>query len=228
MSILLEVIVTSLEEAQEAEAGGADRVELLSSPEHAGLTPPLALVESVLEAVSIPVRVMLRPRSSMTIGNAGEIIELRETAARFARLPIDGLVAGYIRKGLIDEPVMQQILAAAPNTRFTFHRAFDRIHEQSRAIDVLKGLAQIDRVLASAGSGEWGSRVEALAALQSAAAPQIGIIYAVGRDVSRIADLRRLKGDTEVHVGRAARYPPTRAGAVSRVRVAALKRALNS
>jgi copper homeostasis protein len=226
VSALLEVIVTGVEEAREAEAGGADRLELLSSPEHAGLTPSLAIVEQVLQAVSIPVRVMLRPRPSMSIRNAAELEQLQQIAAQLSRLPLDGIVAGFIRQGAVDEPAMRQIVASAPETRFTFHRAFDKVHDQSRALEVLKRIAPVDRLLTPAGKGGWQTRVAAFSSLQAAAGPELKIIFAVGRDAYRIADLRSLGIDLEIHVGRAARHPQTLAGAVSRKRIAALKHAL--
>jgi len=76
MSALLEVIVTSVEEAVEAQAGGADRLELLAAPEHAGLTPSCSTVENVVRSVSIPVRVMLRDEPSMSVGSSAEFAEL--------------------------------------------------------------------------------------------------------------------------------------------------------
>ena len=51
---LLEVIVTSVDEARAAEEGGADRLELLRDLDVEGLTPVLALVEDVLASVTIP------------------------------------------------------------------------------------------------------------------------------------------------------------------------------
>jgi copper homeostasis protein len=227
MSSLLEVIVTSVEESLEAEAGGADRLELLAAPEHAGLTPSLAVVESVLRAVSIRVRVMLRNNPSMMIENASELDALLESAAQFSKLPIDGLVVGFNKEGAVDDHAMRRISAAACGTPITFHRAFDVLPDKAHAIEALKQIPQVDRLLTGGGSGEWSSRVASIAKWQRAAAPQMAILFAVGRDVSRIADLRNLEHDAEVHVGRAARDPQTNSGAISRAQISAIKRALD-
>ena len=61
---LLEVIVTSVGEACEAEEGGAGRLELVRDLASEGLTPSSSIIEEVLAAVSIPVRVMLRDAHS--------------------------------------------------------------------------------------------------------------------------------------------------------------------
>ena len=62
--IVLEVIVESVADAREAARGGADRLEVVRALELGGLTPPLTLVREIAEAVSLPLRVMVR-------GNAG-------------------------------------------------------------------------------------------------------------------------------------------------------------
>jgi copper homeostasis protein len=58
--LTLEVIATGVADAVAAEQGGADRIELVADLARGGMTPPLAVVESVLDRVGIPVRVMLR------------------------------------------------------------------------------------------------------------------------------------------------------------------------
>ena len=59
---ILEVIVSSLEDAKQAEAGGADRLEVVRDLEVGGLTPDFQLVEQIAGAVRIPIRVMLREK----------------------------------------------------------------------------------------------------------------------------------------------------------------------
>ena len=70
----LEVIVNSLEEAAAAESYGADRLEVIRSPEQGGLTPEIEIVRAIAETVSIPVRVMVRARDSMSIGSREELL----------------------------------------------------------------------------------------------------------------------------------------------------------
>ena len=60
--MLLELCVASVEDALAAEAGGADRIELNAALELSGLTPSLATLLEIKQAVSLPVVVMIRPR----------------------------------------------------------------------------------------------------------------------------------------------------------------------
>ncbi len=57
---VLEVIACSVSDAVEAQHGGAGRLEIIRDFERGGMTPPLKLVQDILGAVRLPVRVMLR------------------------------------------------------------------------------------------------------------------------------------------------------------------------
>jgi copper homeostasis protein len=223
---ILEVIVTSLDEAVEAELGGADRLELIRSPESGGLTPAPELVHRVVERVSIPVRVMLRENASMSIGGPAEINTLQSRVRALGEMPIDGFVTGFIKYGNLDLSAMNEILAAAPNMQVTFHRAFDHLPDPVRVLHELKQLRQIDRVLTDCGPGSWVERTRRFVAWQRAAAPQMKIILAAGLCASNLAKTSHDLGELEVHIGRAARVPQLISGAVSRTRVASLKRLL--
>jgi copper homeostasis protein len=223
---ILEVIVTSLDEAIEAELGGADRLELVRSLEYGGFTPSTELVRKVVETVSVPVRVMLRENASMSIGGRAEIETLQSHASTLADLPINGLVIGFVKDGTMDLGTINEILAGAPNCHATFHRAFDHLPDPARALDQMKELPQIDRVLTDGGQGSWVERNVRLVEWQRAADPQIKLIFAAGLCVSSLAEASQDLRDLEIHIGRAARVPPVISGNVCRTQVASLKRLL--
>jgi len=61
--MLVEVCANSLESALNAEKAGADRIELCSELGVGGITPSYGLLKSVKKNISIPVHVLIRPRS---------------------------------------------------------------------------------------------------------------------------------------------------------------------
>jgi copper homeostasis protein len=226
MAKLLEVIVTSVQDAIEAEVGGADRLELVRDLEVGGLTPSLELVNRVLAAVALPVRVMLREQASMSAGGMAGIALLTLRAEEFSRLPIDGIVAGFTEKGKIDRTAMSAVIQAAPHCAITFHRAFDELADPAAAINELKEFAQVDRILTIGGSGDWKTRKQRLQTWQKIAAPEIALLVGAGLSPDVLMDLRNGSGLQEFHIGRAARRPQTVFGAVHRDAVRQLRTTL--
>ena len=226
MAHIMEVIVTSVEEAIEAEAGGADRLELVRALDLGGLTPPRQVVRHVLDAVGIPVRTMLREQATMCSGTPEEMAALQECAEVFADMGVDGFVMGFVQADFVDAGAMRTILSAAPRCPVTFHRAFDDLPDPMCAIKQLLELPQVDRILTAGGKGAWMERKRRLIEWQHAAAPSIRILVGAGISPAVIDDLSRTPELQEIHVGRAARSPHSVSGIVRRDVVQALKSAL--
>jgi copper homeostasis protein len=221
MARLLEVIVTSVEDAVEAEAGGADRLELVRDLAVGGLTPDAELVRRILETVRIPVRVMLRQTPTMSADGEGN--KLCADAKVFASFPIDGLVAGFLKGTALDSEVLKDVFAAAPGHRMTFHRAFDEMPDPLLAIEELNKFPGIDRILTGGGEDEWVSRRARLVAWQAAAKPEITLLVGAGTLPAVIEGISKDPDLAEIHIGRAARLNEAIEGPVQRDLVRALK-----
>jgi copper homeostasis protein len=222
-SKILEVIVNSLQDAIEAQAGGADRLEVVRDLEHGGLTPDPALVRQIVEAVHIPIRVMVRENSSMSLLDVQELDVLCRQATEISRLNVDGLVIGFVLNDMVDVATLRAITEAAPKMKITFHRAFDVLPDPIQAIRVLKTVPQVDRILTTGGPGSWPARKLRLHHWQRCAAPEITILAGAGLLEPVITDLRDDLQISEIHIGRAARIPQETSGKVSRIQVAQLK-----
>ena len=61
--MVIEACVASVTSALAAQDGGADRIELCDALETGGLTPSAAKIALCRERLSIPVIVLIRPRS---------------------------------------------------------------------------------------------------------------------------------------------------------------------
>lgn len=150
MSGLLEVIVLHAADAERAEEGGADRVELLGSLDHGGLSPEPALVGQVRRATSLPIRVMLRLREGFGT-DGGEVSRLQGLASSYRSVGADGLVLGFLNAHTeVDAPVVAEVLGE-PDFGWTFHRAVDSCISTDRAWRTLLTLPGLDAVL-TAGS----------------------------------------------------------------------------
>lgn len=143
-----------MEDAEIAEEGGADRLELCSALAVGGLTPSLATLKHVRAATKIKVVAMLRPRSGGCEYSESEWKTILEDARLFLDHGADGLVFGAIREGKLDESRVSELVSLAEKYRaeIVFHRAFDFL---TGPIEVGERLADlgVTRILTSGGLG---------------------------------------------------------------------------
>jgi copper homeostasis protein len=221
--MLLEVIVQSLADARAAEAGGADRLEVVREIERDGLTPAVDLVRAIASESRLPLRAMVRQNDGFSLTGLGELAELRRAMTAFAELGIDGAVVGFARDGSLDLDALDALLSAAPALQVTLHRAFDRLHDPMAAIAAARTRPQIDRILTAGGPGDWTARCARLREYATAAGPGLIMLAGGGIDESALRLLAGARCVTEAHVGRAARVIASRAAPVSADRVRRLK-----
>lgn len=219
---VLEVIACSVSDAIEAQRGGAGRLEIIRDLQTGGLTPSLELVHDILDAVTLPVRVMLREGDSYEVVGGAEREKLCAAATKLSGLRVDGVVLGFLLKGEIDVQLTECVLSCAPNLTATFHHAFEEAEDPFTAIRVLKRLKQVDRILTSGGTGEWPEKIERLARYQEEVGHEIGILAGGGIDQQSIRMICQATGIREFHIGRSAREPASAAGVVRSERVKAL------
>lgn len=224
---MLEIIVCSVEDAIAAEAGGADRLEVISHYEVGGLTPPLEMVKEIAARVSIPLRVMVRESEPFEVYDGLEIERLCEAASKFAKVGVDGLVLGFLLYGehgaILDLDLLERVLLSAPRLKATFHRAIEELPNPAYAIEQLKSYPQIDRVLTSGGGGKaWRDKVKDFAMLQEKAQPEIEILVGGGTD-AEVIRLLKPAGIREFHVGKAVREGERLDGVVLAEKVRELK-----
>ncbi|MGE5814671.1 MAG: copper homeostasis protein CutC [Acidobacteriota bacterium] len=224
--MLIEVIACSVEDAVEAERGGAGRLEIARDMERQGLTPPVELVREIANAVRIPLRVMVRENDGYACRSEDELNAMQRAARGFAGIDrVEGLVLGFVRGTEIDHDTVAAVLAAAPRLRATFHRAFDALPDPLRAILELEKHPQIDRVLSGGEPGGWDERCDRLSKLAVLAQPGIVILPGGGVDLDAIRHISGTNGLTEAHVGRAVRVPKEVWGRVSAPLVRELRNA---
>ena len=147
--ILLEICCGSLEDALEAEGGGADRVELCSALFLGGLTPSLGTIMEAKARLKIPIVVMIRPRGGgFCYTKSGMAVVERDTVLA-AEQGAEGMVFGILNAdGGIDEERCRRIRKLIGDRQAVFHRAFDVTPDPFRSLDQLIALG-FTRVLTS-------------------------------------------------------------------------------
>ena len=147
---LLEVVVLHAADAERAEAGGADRLELTTSLTDR-LSPEPALVSQACRATSLPIRVMLRLRHGYSTDGA-EVVRLKGLLNNYRAVGAESVVLGFLNGHTeVDTAVVAELLSEHPDIRWTFHRAVDTCISTNRAWRDLRSLPGLEQVL-TAGS----------------------------------------------------------------------------
>ena len=146
---VLEVIALDLEDAVAAQAGGADRLELVTDMASDGLTPPVAAFAGIRAAVDISLRVMLRLGDGFA---AGDVEALVRAARELRAAGAEEFVLGFLREdGGPDLDAVERMAGELDGCRWTFHRAIDRAADRDALRKQLAEVPGLDTYL-TAGS----------------------------------------------------------------------------
>ncbi len=215
---LLEVIACSAEDARRAEAGGADRLELCARLDLRGVTPPADVTAAVCDAVSIPVRVMIRTNAGFG-ATEEELVKMEQQAQEIRGLRVEGLVSGFVTPdGQFDFPALDRVVnAGAPGWKLTLHNAFDvAAGDPAAKVEAVRHSGRVDHILT-------GAAAPVLRELCRAAQPAVMLIAGGGLTAANIPLMAAESCCREYHVGRAARDPDEVMAPVSEHRVRQLR-----
>jgi copper homeostasis protein len=148
---VLEVIALGVEDALAAQAGGADRLELVTDMAADGLTPPVETFAGIRAAVDIDLRVMLRLADGF---GAGRLDRLVHTARELRGAGAEEFVLGFLdADGGPDLRAVERVVGELDGCRWTFHRAIDHAADRDALRSQLDGTPGLDTYL-TAGSPE--------------------------------------------------------------------------
>jgi copper homeostasis protein len=146
---VLEVIALGVEDAVAAQAGGADRLELVTDIAADGLTPPVATVAGIRAAVDISLRVMLRLTDGFAVGDVDRLVRI---AGEMRAVGAEEFVFGFLdTDGGVDLAAVERVAGELDGCRWTFHRAIDHAADRDALRKQLDGLPGLDTFL-TAGS----------------------------------------------------------------------------
>ncbi|GKT84643.1 cutC family protein [Colletotrichum tofieldiae] len=203
MPTSLEIPVFSSSSALHAQALGAQRIELNARGSYAvgGTTPAPADLEGVTKWLTVPVRIMIRPR-----GKPADGVDFIYTDDEFAAMVSDveafcgalraergdGFVFGVLRRDgealVVDVERNRRLAEAAGGLACSFHRAFDEVVRSGEGREVERGVRDLvacgfQGVLTSGGPGTAAANREVLEAVvreASAGARKLEVIVGGG------------------------------------------------
>ncbi|MDP2036019.1 MAG: copper homeostasis protein CutC [Ignavibacteria bacterium] len=199
MKILFEACIDSVESATNAEAGGADRIELCADLLEGGITPSYAMIKLVLEKLKIPVNVLVRPRGGDFLYTDYEFEVIKRDIEYCKQIGVNGVVIGILNDdGTVDKVRTEELVKAARPMSVTFHRAFDMTRDPEEALNTLIELG-VDRLLTSGQEADVHKGITALKKLVELARDRIIIMPGGGVDEININEVVEKTGVKEIH-----------------------------
>lgn len=194
-----EVCAVNPASALAAMRGGAHRIELCSALDVGGLTPSAGLLRVVLQALDIPVHVLIRVREGDFCYSKLEkdcmLDDIRFCRAEGAA----GVVVGALDAGgMLDLDFLQRCRETAGEMELTCHRAFDFTSEPSAALEQLIKLG-FTRVLSSGQAETAFEGRHVLQQLVTQAAGRIAVMPGGGITAQNIRALLEFTAARDVH-----------------------------
>ncbi|MDP5230644.1 MAG: copper homeostasis protein CutC [Cellulophaga sp.] len=147
--MLVEVCANSLESALNAQNAGADRIELCLELGLGGITPSFGLLKLIKEKITIPVHVLIRPRSGDFTYDDLEFETMLHDIQLCVELGFEGIVSGALHADLkLDIERTTKLSLASKDLNFTFHRAFDWVKDPFLVLNQLEKIG-VDYILTS-------------------------------------------------------------------------------
>ena len=193
---LLEVIALTPADAEAAQTGGADRLEVVTDMAADGLSPTPRMIADIRSACDIPIRAMVRTTADFTCRDRPALVGL---ATDLVGAGADGLVMGFLRDGELDpEPV--HAIWDAVGRPWTCHRVVDHADDYPKALAAAAGMPGADQILTAGSPKGVASGLSAVVSHVHAGPLMVG----GGLAPDHVERLREA-GVSAFHIGSAAR-----------------------
>ena len=200
MKLIKESCVETYDEAINAENRGADRIELCSRLDLDGLTPSKELVETLVNDLTIPIKVMVRPRSGDFCYNDEEIMQMHNDILDFKTLGVFGVVFGVLKHDKsVNINIVNDLVSTSNGMDITFHKAIDEAVDVLDAYRNLISNTKISSVLTSGGAKSAVLGYKMLRKMLNIKSDRVKIIIAGSITYENLPEVHDLIGGVEYH-----------------------------
>ncbi len=204
-NIQIEICAASIESALAAERGGANRIELCSALSEGGLTPSAGIIKYACQNLSIPVFVLIRPRTGDFFYSNDEFETMKEDIFAAKAYGAKGIVVGMLNAdGTIDYLRMKMLIECARPMEVTFHRAFDMAKDPFIALEEIIKLG-CQRILTSGQAITALEGLDLLGQIVKKAENRIKIMPGSGIKFENLAQIAKASGAREFHFSASAK-----------------------
>ena len=200
MAYQLEICVDSLESALRAEKAGASRLELCADLLVGGTSPSPFFIRQVLDAVHIPVNVLLRPRfGDFCFTDAEKQVLLQEIDFCRENGANAVVIGALLPDGSLDSDFLRECMAHAAGMHKTLHRCFDVCSDPAEALEEAIALG-FDTILTSGQAAHAQQGADLLAKLHTQAAGRIHLLAGSGVTADNIPAIGKATGIRQFHL----------------------------
>ncbi|MFT4758752.1 MAG: copper homeostasis protein [Paraglaciecola sp.] len=200
MEIFKEACVETYEQAILAQKNGVNRIELCGDLSVGGVTPDFALTQRLLVELTIPIRVMVRPRGGNFVYSTSELEEMKTTILTFKKMEVEGVVFGILKEdNTINLNENQTLANLAKPLKVTFHKAIDTTNDILGEFSKLLKISEIDTVLTSGGKPTALEGMPILKEMIKLAGDKITILSAGKITNENLSKLHQKIGGTAYH-----------------------------
>ncbi|MFV0249348.1 MAG: copper homeostasis protein CutC [Tenacibaculum sp.] len=196
--MLLEICANTYQSAKNAQDAGAHRIELCTELVLGGITPSYGLIKQVVTNINLPVYVLIRPRSGDFCYSDSEFKIMKNDIELCKKIGCAGIVSGVLNSNKdIDIERTKILFNSSKPLDFTFHRAFDCVHNPEREFKKLIDIG-VKRLLSSGLQATAEKGIKLLKKLHTIGGNKIQIMPGGGINPTN-APLFKKEGFAEIH-----------------------------
>lgn len=197
--MLLEIVCTNIESVLAAIQGGADRIELCETLETGGVTPSYDFIRLAKKASTIPLHVLIRPRSGDFVYSSAELSLMKDSVLFCKDIGVEGVVLGcLLPDGKIDTDKTRELVSLAKPMSVTFHRAFDVAANYPEILEDVVSCG-CDRLLTSGQAPNALLGKERIRELILLSKNKLVVMPGGGVREENISEIIRFTGSSEIH-----------------------------